>query len=278
VVCYDGGIDESGGASVDLGVKGVLYVELHCTGPKVDLHSSRAPLSPNPAWRIIWALNTIKGRDEKVKIDGWYDKWQKPTRQEIEILRKVPFEERKEKSEMGLKAFLNNRTGLKALESYLFEPTCTVCGFISGHTGEGPKTVIPSKAAAKVDFRLVFNQNPDELLKKLKVHLRKQGFDDIEVKKLGSLEPSKTPVTAPIAQAVISAGKEVFRKESVVYPNAAGSGPDYLFTKRLGLNSLWTGCASPFSNAHAPNEFERVEDFFKGIEFAGTIMENFGRT
>ncbi len=277
-VCYDGDIHESGRANVDLGVKGILYVELHCTGPKVDLHSSRAPLSPNPAWRILWALNTIKGPEEKIKIEGWYERLEKPTEGEIELLKKIPFNEQKEKSEMGLQAFLNNRKGLDALQAYLFEPTCNICGFLTGYTAEGSKTVLPSKAMAKLDFRLVFDQNPEELLEKLKLHLRKHGFDDINVVKLGMLEPSKTPVSAPIAQAVISAAKEVFGKAPVVYPNAAGSGPDYLFTKRLGLNSVWAGCASAFSNAHAPNEFELVDDFFKGIEYAGTIMENFART
>ncbi len=278
VVCYDGDIHESGRANIDLGLKGILYVELHCKGPKIDLHSSRAPLAPNPAWRILWTLNTIKGPDEKVKVEGWYDRLQKPTKDEIELLKKIPFDEQKEKSEMGLSTFLLNKKGLDTLQSYLYEPTCTVCGFLSGYTAEGPKTVLPSKAMAKLDFRLVYDQNPDELFEKLKSHLSKHGFGDIEVLKLGTLEPSKTPVSAPIAQAVISAAKEVFKGDPIVSPNAAGSGPDYLFTKRLGLNSVWTGCASAFSNAHAPNEFERVDDFFKGIEFAGTIMENFAHT
>jgi acetylornithine deacetylase/succinyl-diaminopimelate desuccinylase-like protein len=275
VVCYDGDIHESGRANIDLGLKGILYVELHCRGPKVDLHSSRAPLAPNPAWRIVWALNTIKGPDGKIKVEGWYDRLHKPTKGEIGLLKKIPFDEQKEKSEMGLSNFLLNRKGLDALQAYLYEPTCTVCGFLTGYVAEGLKTVLPSKAMAKLDFRLVYDQNPDELFEKLKHRLHKHGFDDIEVQKLGTLEPSKTPVSAPIAQAAISAAKEVFKGDPIVSPNAAGSGPDYLFTKRLGLNSVWTGCASAFSNAHAPNEFERVDDFFRGIEFAGTIMENF---
>jgi acetylornithine deacetylase/succinyl-diaminopimelate desuccinylase-like protein len=278
VICYDGDIHESGRANIHLGLKGILYVELHCKGPKVDLHSSLAPLSPNPAWRLIWALNTIKGAEEKIKIDGWYDRLHVPTKDEIELLKKIPFDEQREKSEMGLTSFLRERRGLEALQAALFEPTCNVCGFLSGYTAEGSKTVLPSKAMVKLDFRLVYDQNPEELLGKLKPHLRNHGFDDIEVVKLGTLEPSKTPVTAPIAQSAISAGTEVFGKEPIVFPNAAGSGPDYLFTKRLGLNSVWAGCASAFSKAHAPNEFELVDDLFKGIEYAGTIMEKFAQT
>jgi acetylornithine deacetylase/succinyl-diaminopimelate desuccinylase-like protein len=277
-VCFDGGIDETGRPEVVLGVKGILYVELHASGPKVDLHSSLAPLAPNPAWRIIWALDSIKQGDERIKIDGWYDRVHIPTPAELELVRKIPFDEERNKSEMGLSSFLLERRGLEALTDLLFEPTCNVCGFVTGYTAKGSKTVLPSKAVAKLDFRLVYDQSPDDLLRKLEVHLSKHNFRDIKVVKLNSVEPSKTPIEAPIAQAVISAAKEVFKNEASIAPTAAGSGPDYLFTKRLGLNSVWAGCASAFSHAHAPNEFEVVEDFFRGIQYAGTIMENFAKT
>ncbi|MGA8903646.1 MAG: M20/M25/M40 family metallo-hydrolase [Candidatus Bathyarchaeia archaeon] len=277
-VCFDGGIDETGRPEVVLGVKGMLYIELHATGPKVDLHSSLAPLAPNPAWRIIWALDSIKQSDERIKIDGWYDRVHKPSSAELELVKNIPFDEERNKSEMGLASFLLDRKGLDAVRMLLYEPTCNVCGFMSGYTAKGSKTVLPSKAVAKLDFRLVYDQNPADLLEKLKLHLVKHNFRDVEVVELNSLEPSKTPVDAPIARAVIAAAKEVFENEASVAPNAAGSGPDYLFTKRLGLNSVWAGCASAFSQAHAPNEFELVDDFFKGIEYAGTIVENFART
>ena len=277
-VCFDGGIDETGRPEVVLGVKGMLYVELHASGPKVDLHSSLAPLAPNPAWRIIWALDSIKQADEKIKINGWYDRVHKPSPVELDLVKNIPFDEERNKSEMGLSSFLLDRKGLNALRFLLYEPTCNVCGFMTGYAAKGSKTVLPSKAMAKLDFRLVYDQNPDDLLEKLKLHLNKHNFGDIEVVKLNSLEPSKTPVDAPIARAVIAAAKEVFKNEASVSPTAAGSGPDYLFTKRLGLNSVWAGCASAFSQAHAPNEFEVVDDFFKGIEYAGTIMENFAQT
>jgi acetylornithine deacetylase/succinyl-diaminopimelate desuccinylase-like protein len=91
------------------------------------------------------------------------------------------------------------------------------------------------------------------------------------------LEPPKTPIDGPVVKAAISAAKEVSRSEPVVYPNAARSSPDYLFTKLMGLHPIWTGCTSSFSNAHAPNEFETLDDLFKGIELAGPIMENFAR-
>ncbi|MGD0175853.1 MAG: M20/M25/M40 family metallo-hydrolase [Candidatus Bathyarchaeia archaeon] len=192
-VCFDGGIDETGRPEVVLGVKGMLYVELHATGPKVDLHSSLAPLAPNPAWRIIWALDSIKQSDERIKIDGWYDRVHKPSPAELELVKNIPFDEERNKSEMGLSSFLLDRKGLDAVRMLLYEPTCNVCGFMSGYTAKGSKTVLPSKAIAKLDFRLVYDQNPADLHEKLKLHLVKHGFRDIEVVRSNSLEPSKTP-------------------------------------------------------------------------------------
>jgi acetylornithine deacetylase/succinyl-diaminopimelate desuccinylase-like protein len=179
VVCYDGGMDDSGRPGIDLGLKGILYVELRAKKAKVDLHSSRAPIAPNPAWRIIWALNTIKGPDEKIRVEGWYDRLHQRSAAEVELLKKIPFDEQKQKSELGLSAFLLDRRGLNALQAYLFEPTCTVCGFLTGYTADGPKTVLPGKAMAKLDFRLVFDQNREELLEKLNGHLRKHHFEDV---------------------------------------------------------------------------------------------------
>jgi acetylornithine deacetylase/succinyl-diaminopimelate desuccinylase-like protein len=274
-VCYDGDLDDHGRPIVGLGVKGFLYVELRATGPKVDLHSSLAPLSPNAAWRLIWALDTIKSSDEKIKIDDWYDRAHQPTSAELQVMQTILLDENKQKSEMGLSSLLLGRKGLEALRAFLYDPTCTVCGFLTGYTGDGAKTVLPSKAMAKLDFRIVYDQRPDELLEKLKLHLNKHGFEDIEVVKIGSFDPSKTPMEAPIARAAIAAGKEVFKDGAAVYPTLWASGPDSIFTKRLGLNSIWLGCGSPFANAHAPNEFEAVDDLLRGIEYAGTVVEKF---
>ncbi|MFQ6075861.1 MAG: M20/M25/M40 family metallo-hydrolase [Candidatus Bathyarchaeia archaeon] len=276
VVCCDGGLDPSGRPLVNLGLKGILYVELRCKGAKTDLHSSRAPLVVNPAWRLVWLLNTLKGVDERIAIEGWYDDVQPPTPEELKLVEDIPFDEEQLQREYGITGFLRDLHDTEALKALIYNPTCTVCGFESGYTGPGSKTVLPSRAMVKVDFRLVYDQNPDTLLEKLKRHLDKHGFGDVEVVKLGTLEPSKTPVTAPIARVVMGAAEEVYGAKPVVYPNAAGSGPDYLFTKRLGLGSVWTGCAPPFSHAHAPNEFITTDAFMMGIRYASAVIRGFG--
>ena len=126
---------------------------------------------------------------------------------------------------------------------------------------------------AKIDFRLVPNQNPDVLLKRLKEHLVDKGFGDIEVRVIGSSYPSRTPVKAKIVGVARKAAERVYRVKPVIYPNSAGSAPDYVFTKILGLDSIWTGSSPSFSNIHAPNEFTTVEAYMKGIAYTAAIME-----
>jgi len=157
------------------------------------------------------------------------------------------------------------------------EPTCTICGFKTGYIGQGSKTVLPGSAMLKIDFRLVYNQNPKKLLAALKNHLHQHGFDDVQVKALGFLEPSRTKPSAPIAKAADRAAKIAYGRSPVVLPRNPASGPDYLFTKRLGLDSIWTGSGPPsaYSHAHAPNEYTTTDDFMAGVRYITAIIHQY---
>jgi len=280
VVCYDGDFDETGRAKISLGVKGLLYVELHCRKAREDLHSSYAPIVENPAWRLVWALSTMKGPDGRIKIKGWYDEVEAFTRQQSRLMKKIPFHGENFLTEFGTKKFLNARNSREALEHYLTEPTCTICGFKTGYQGPGSKTVLPGNAMLKMDFRLVYNQNPRRQLQRLREHLHGHGFDDVKVKRLGFLEPSRTSPSAPIAKAAEQASKQAYGSSAVVYPRMAASGPDYLFTKRLGMDSIWTGSGPPsaYSHAHAPNEYTTIEHFIAGTKYIASIIDSYART
>ncbi len=275
VVCCDGGLDPSGSPVISLGLKGILYVEMRCSAAKTDLHSSRAPLVANPAWRLVWALNTLKDRNDRIIVTGWFDDVKVPTTSDLEIAGRIPFDEKQLKEEYGVKEFLGGKIGTDALKSLLFDPTCTICGLLTGYTGPKSKTVLPRTAFAKIDFRLVYDQDPDDLLRKLRKHLDAQGFTDIELEIIGRLEPSRTPSTASIATAAAKAARIVYGVEPIIYPNSPGSGPDYLFTKKLKIDSIWTGCAPAFSNAHGPNEFITRSSLVSGIKYAIETIESF---
>jgi len=271
-----GKTDREGRPCIYLGLKGVLTVELRARGASRDAHSSEAPLVPNPAWRLVWALSTLKNEREKILIDGFYDEVEPPSAEEIEYLKNIPFEDEEEKQDLGLKNFVRNLSGLNALKALLYQPTCTINGFLSGYTGIGPKTVLPNKAVAKLDFRLVPRQMPNEILEKLRKHLANRGFGDIEIIEHGSTEPAKTPITDGFVQTVIKTAEEVYGRKAVVYPTSAASGPMHLFRNRLGYPVVSVGCAHAESREHAPNENITLDGFIKGTKFMAAIIHYFG--
>jgi acetylornithine deacetylase/succinyl-diaminopimelate desuccinylase-like protein len=271
-----GGTDRKGRPMVYLGLKGVLSVELRAKGAARDVHSSSAPLIPNPAWRLVWALNSLKNEKDEILIRGFYDNVVPPTEEEMEHVKRIPFEEEEEKKSLGLTEFLHNVSGLEALKALLYNPTCTINGFLTGYTGVGSKTVLPNKAMAKLDFRLVPRQMPKDILEKLKKHLENRGFGDIEVVCHGFTEPVKTPLDDDFVRLVIKTAERVYAREAVVYPTSAASGPMHLFRNRFGYPVVSVGCAHSESRGHAPNENITIEDFVKGTKFMAAILNDFG--
>lgn len=270
-----GGTDRHGHPCIYLGLKGVLSVELRAQGAARDVHSANAPLIPNPAWRLVWALNTLKDKGDKILIGGFYDKVETPSAEEAGYVKEIPFEEEEEKRELGLKRFLHDLSGVDAVRKLLYKPTCTINGFLSGYTGMGSKTVLPNEALVKLDFRLVPHQMPDEIFDKLVEHLKNSGFGDIEVIGQGSTEPTKTSLTDSFVQTVIKTAERVYEKKAVVYPTSPASGPMHLFHNQLGYPVVSVGCAHAESRAHAPNENVTIDGFIKGTKFIAAIIHDF---
>ena len=269
-----GGTNYEGRPEIYLGLKGVLSVELRAKGAIRDAHSANAPLIPNPAWRLIWALNTMKNDEDQILVEGFYDNVQQPSKEELQLLKEMPLEEKKLKKAYGLKEFLRGRTGYEAKKELLFSPTCTINGFLTGYTGPRSKTVLPKEAMVKLDFRLVPNQKPDEIFEKLVSHLKGRGFSDIETVQYGSTEPTKTPVTDPFVAIVAKAAEKIYEKRAVVYPTSAGSGPMHLFRNLLGCPVVSAGCSHADAKVHAPNENLTIDGFIKGTKFMATIMND----
>lgn len=270
-----GGTNRKGHPLIYLGLKGVLSVELRAKGATRDVHSANAPLIPNPAWRLVWALNTLKNEKEEILIDGFYENVEPLSVEEVEYVKAIPFEEEEEKKDLGLKEFINNVTGLDAVKTLLYKPTCTINGLLTGYTGAGSKTVLPNKAMVKLDFRLVPRQMPDEIFSKLVRHLKSRGFRDVEAIMHGSTEPAKTPITEEFVQTVIKSAEKVYGKRAVVYPTSAASGPLHLFRNWLGSPVVSVGCSHAESRGHAPNENITVEGFVTGTKFIAAIIHDF---
>ncbi|MFC1944293.1 M20/M25/M40 family metallo-hydrolase [Chloroflexota bacterium] len=272
---WEGGeVNYEGQPVIILGVKGILYVQLEAVGARRDLHSSLAPIVPNPAWRMVWALASLKDADERVLIDGFYDDARPPTPGELSAVRAIPPEDEKLKEGLGLKEMLRGAEGFELRSRLMLEPACTICGIISGYTGRGTKTVLPAVSRAKVDFRLVPNQRPDDILSKLRRHLDRYGFGDISISRdVEGENPARTPPDSPFVGLVSTSAREVYGLEPVIMPNMAGSGPMFFFIDTLGLPVASSGVAHPESRAHAPDENIRLRDFVNNAKHIATILD-----
>lgn len=259
--------------TITLGVKGILYVELEVRGPSRDLHSSMGAIIPNPAWRLVRALSSMVNDEGECVIDGFYDDVIEPSDEELDLLKSVPFDEESLKKDVGIKRFVRGLSGIDLLVNQYLRPACNVNGIVAGYTGKGSKTVLPSWARAKVDFRLVPNQRPEVVLNKLKSHLEARGFNDVSIAySEHGYPPARTPPASPMVRLVTDTAKEAYKKEPVVYPTTAASGPMYLFTEKLKLHTVSTGVGYWGSNTHSPNENIRIDDLIEGVKHVILMM------
>lgn len=261
-----------------LGLKGICYVELRAKGAASDQHSSWGTIVPNPAWRLVWALSTLKDEDEKIQIKGFTRRVRKPSKSELKAVQRLDFDEAGWREKFGIRHYLLKLRGNRLKYKHYFEPTCTICGIWSGYTGPGPKTVLPAEARAKIDFRLVPDQDPDEIVRLLRKHLKKHGFDDIEVIGMHGTYPARTPMDDPLVKVVQSTAQEIYGVAPVVHPTSAASGPMYMLCQQLGIPAVSTGIGYAHSNTHAPNENIRIDDFIEGIKHIANIVHEFGIT
>ena len=270
-----GGVTWEGVAQVNLGVKGLLYVELESNTVNRDAHSSYGTVLPNAAWRLAWALASIKGPDERVLIDGFYDAVRPSTPEERAAVEAMPSEEVETLKSYGVEEALTGVRGLEYRLRHLFEPTATIDGLTSGYEGEGAKTVLPARAMAKMDFRLVPDQDPDDIFTKLRHHLDSRGFSDITLRLLSGERPARTPVSDPLVEVVRRAVVDAYGREPLIVPTMAGTGPLYPFVATLGLPTADIGIGYPDTRIHAPDENIRIEDFLNGTKAVAALLQRF---
>jgi acetylornithine deacetylase/succinyl-diaminopimelate desuccinylase-like protein len=269
-----GGMNWNNQPTISLGVKGILYVQLEARGASVDVHSSMGTIVPNPAWRLVWALASLKDMDENIRIAGFYEHVRPPTPRETEAIEAMPSDEEEIKESLGLERFVKGVTGFHYRARHILEPVLNICGIESGYTGPGSKTVLPCVAHAKLDFRLVPNQRPDDILKKLRKHLDSYGFAEIAIAPTTEGEnPARTPIDSPFVGIVVQTAREVYGVEPVIIPSMAGSGPMYSFTDTLGLPTALIGVSYAGSCPHAPDEHIRIADFILGAKHIAAIIE-----
>ncbi|MEK4406994.1 M20/M25/M40 family metallo-hydrolase [Sporosarcina sp. FSL K6-6792] len=261
---------------VSLGVKGLLYVELFAKGANTDLHSAQASIIGSPVWRLIKALNLLKDSQDRILIPGFYDDITPISEEESRMIRQYKISETDLLEHLGIDEFINNLKGEELKKKHIFEPTCNICGIQSGYTGEGSKTVLPSEAVAKIDFRLVPGQLPNKILVLLRTYLDAEGFIDIGIRTFGKEIAVRTHPSEIIVKAVLETIEEYTKQPPNVIPNTPGTGPMYELTEKFGIPAVSFGVGNFTSYTHAPNENIRVEDFIDGIKMMASFIFKYG--
>lgn len=272
-----GGVDHRDVPMQYLGLRGICYVELSVRTARIDAHSGiGGSIFPNAAWRLVWALATLKGPDERIRLPGHYDSVIPPSDRDRELMEQLPDPAQDYKERFGIQKFIQGLEGGADLRlAEVFEPTCTICGLNSGYQGEGSKTVLPAFASAKVDFRLAPGQTPRQVLDALRIHLDEHGFEDVEINFLGGEPPARTDPDDPFVKLVVDTANEVYDAPMEIVPMIGGSGPNYPFIHELGLPVATTGVGYPGSQAHAPNENLRIDLYLTGARHIARIIQAF---
>ncbi len=273
-----GGVDYRDHPMQYLGLRGICYVELSVETANQDVHSGTGgSIFPNAAWRLVWALNSLKSPDERIRIPGFYDTVREPNPREVELMEALPEVADEYKSRYGIDHFLDGLTGgveLRIAEAY--RPTCTICGVTAGYQGPGSKTVQPAKASAKLDFRLVPDQKPEQVLAQLRSHLDAEGFNDVKIEFLGGDAPARTNPDDPFVQLVVETACGVYGMPMQIVPMIGGSGPNAVFQEVLNVPIVTAGVGHPGGQAHAPNENMRLDLYEKGAKHVARILKVFG--
>jgi acetylornithine deacetylase/succinyl-diaminopimelate desuccinylase-like protein len=277
VIWEFGYVDQEQKPIISLGMKGLLYVELTAQGASRDVHSSLAVLIENPAWRIVQALSTLMDRRGRILIKDWYKEIKELSDEENAVVESEPFDEKSFKKEYGINRFINDLKGKSVKKALICEPTCNISGLNSGYSGQGAKTITPSKAMVKIDFRLVPNMDPLVQFKRLENHLKDNGFEDIKVTKIHGEAAGRTELSNQYVKVIQKSANEVFG-DSIISISSAGTGPMYDFIEILKAPCISIGGTYVFSKIHSPNEFARIDLLEKTTKCMIRIIENLAKS
>ena len=275
-----GGLLSDGRPELTLGVKGVLGVRLDVELLSSDAHSGAAAVVPNAAWRLLEALATLRDPAGRVSVDGFHDAVREPTaEQRRAVAEQSPTADDELRAAFGVETFLDGVEGEALRDRLTFAPTANIAGFHSGYSGPGIKTVTPARASAWLDFRLVPDQRPGEVLGLLRAHLDRRGFDDVEITVLATADAAATSPDDPFVRRAIAVAARVAGRPASISPIAAGSLPVVAsLARHVGVpglsapdNPVYFGTA-----AHAPNEHIRLEDIAPAVRYLLGLLDELG--
>lgn len=268
VLVSDTGIIANDAPSITVGLRGLSYVEVEVTGPNRDLHSGLyGGAVPNPINILSEMIASLKDEKQYISIPGFYNDVVELTAEERAAMAKAPFDLQEYKDSIGL-SDIEGEEGYSSMERASIRPTLDVNGIWGGYTGEGAKTVIASKAHAKISMRLVPNQDPDKITALFEEHFKSIAPKSVKVKVTPHHggQPAVTPTDSPAYQAAAKAMKDTFGKEPIPFRGGGSIPIVALFEEILGGKTVLMGFGLDSDAIHSPNEHYGLFNYFKGIE------------
>jgi acetylornithine deacetylase/succinyl-diaminopimelate desuccinylase-like protein len=268
--------DESGRPTLQFGCRGLVYLQLRVRFLNYDQHSGYASIYPSAAMYLIEALASLRDQDMNVKIDGFYDGVVPPTEADRRMMAKIDPEVDQRRKLVGFERLVRDPKPEKVIEQLLFTPTCNIAGVTIGYQGPGSKTVLPAEVTAKLDFRLIPNQDPAHVLESLRKHLDAHGFEKVEIVWSDSEKPARSDPESDVAKAMIECVREL-HGEPVLWPFMQATGPMHPVVADLGIPTvLPVGVGRPDNRVHAPNENIHAADYLNAIRLMCRVWERFG--
>jgi acetylornithine deacetylase/succinyl-diaminopimelate desuccinylase-like protein len=264
--------------SMDVGVRGLSYIEVEVTGPNRDLHSGvYGGAVANPITILAKMIASMHDENNHITIPGFYDDVVVSTDEERALMAKAPFNEQEYKDELGVKELWGEK-GYTTMERTGIRPTMELNGIWGGYTGEGAKTVLPSKAFAKISARLVPNQGSQKITDLIINHLQKIAPANVTVKATlhHGGEPYMTPIDSKGYIAAAKAIETTFGKQPIPVRGGGSIPICALFEKELGIKIVFMGFGLDSDNLHSPNEKYNIENYYKGIETIPYFHKFFG--
>lgn len=268
--------DDAGRPTIQFGCRGLLYVTLRVRSLAFDQHSGFASIYPSAAMYLVGALASLRDQDMNIKIAGFYDRALKPTEADRRMMSKIDPEVEKRRELVGFERLVRDPKPDHVIEQLLFLPTCNIAGVTTGYQGPGSKTVLPAEASAKLDFRLVPEQDPDEILRLLRKHLDENVFEKVELLAGEGERPARSDAGSEVGRAVIECVREM-HGEPVLWPFMPATGPMHPVVADLGIPTvLPVGVGRPDNRIHAPNENIHAADYINTIKLMCRVWERFG--
>jgi acetylornithine deacetylase/succinyl-diaminopimelate desuccinylase-like protein len=268
--------DDAGRPTIQFGCRGLLYVQLRVKMLAFDQHSGWASIYPSAAMYMIGALASLRDQEMNIRIAGFYDKVVKPTEADRQMMAKIDPEVDKRKKLVGFDRLVRDPRPEAVIEQMLFTPTCNIAGVTTGYQGPGSKTVLPAEATAKLDFRLIPNQDPADVVSQLRKHLDSHGFEKVEIEWSDGEKPARSDPDSAVGRTMIDCVREL-HGEPILWPFMAATGPMHPVVADLGIPTvLPVGVGRPDNRIHAPNENIHAADYVNAVRLMCRVWERFG--